>query len=143
MTDVGRTGPQPRGRNGTLSAITPRTRDSPSGRGLPCHRGAYVVPGNHRLLGAQRVKQTHQVANMMKHRVCLDLLRTVGLTVTTQVARDRVESGLGERAKLMAPGVPGLGKPVTSDDQGAHALLGHVHADAVRLDDAMLPCRHR
>ena len=62
--------------------------------------------------------------------------------VAAHVGRDGAEAGLGERAELMPPGVPGLGEAVAEDDERALAPLRHVHADAVGLDDRVLHARH-
>src|ERR1700733_11630095 len=43
----------------------------------------------------------------------------------------------------MAPGIPALGKAVAEDDERAFALLGHMQANAVRLDHPMRDLRHR
>jgi hypothetical protein len=48
-----------------------------------------------------------------------------------------VEPGLGERAQLVAPGVPGFRKAVTKNDQWTFTLFGHMHVDAVCFDAAM------
>jgi len=93
---VGRLGP--RGPNGPLSAITPRKRSGrrtveaqASGARTP------VVAGDHRLLRAQRVEQTHHVADRMQERILIDLRRLIRLTVAAHVGRDGVEAGLGQR----------------------------------------------
>ena len=41
-------------------------------------------------------------------------------------------------AKLVPPRRPALGKAVAQDDERSIALFGHVHADAVDLDEPML-----
>ena len=61
-------------------------------RRLPCYRGADVVAGDHRLLGTQSVDQTHDVADVMKDRIFLRLLRTVASAIATQVRGHRTEA---------------------------------------------------
>ena len=68
-------------------------------------------------LGAQGVEQTHHVADQMEERVLVDRLRPIGPAVAAHVGRHGAESGLGERAELMAPGIPGFGKTVAEQDQ--------------------------
>ena len=53
-----------------------------------------------------------------------------------------MEAGLGQRRELMAPGIPALRKAVTEDDERTHALLSDVHANTIRLDNAMLHLAH-
>ena len=118
MSVVGGTEPpNARGRNGTLSAITPRKRSGR--RSAACHAnvGADVVAGDHRLLGAQSVDEAHDVAEVMEQRVLLDLLRTVASPVAAQVGRHRMETRVRQRPELMPPGIPALGKAVAENDE--------------------------
>src|SRR5262249_56639407 len=71
-------------------------------------------------------------------RVPGDLVRSVRRTVASHVRGYRVIAGGRERRKLVPPRIPGFGKPVTEDDEGARALLGEMYADTVRLDRPML-----
>ena len=43
----------------------------------------------------------------------------------------------------MPPGIPALRKAVAEDDERAFTLLGHMQADAVRLDHPMRHLGHR
>jgi hypothetical protein len=82
------------------------------------------MAGDHRCLGAQCVKQAHHVANQVQECVILDLVWPVGFAIATHVGRHDLEPRLRERLELMAPGVPGLRKAVTENDQRSRALLG-------------------
>src|SRR5215471_1762126 len=118
MTVVGRT--FPRGRYGTLRPITPLKT---SGRkSAACH--ATGAPQSCPAITAD-VSPSAPTSPTMSPTRCR-----------------RVEAGAGERVELVAPGVPGFGKAVTHDDERPHPLLGHVHADAVRLDRAVLELAH-
>jgi hypothetical protein len=101
------------------------------------------VAGDHRRPGTQGVDEPHDVAEVMEQRVLLDALGTVASPIAAQVGRYRMETGLRQRPELMPPGIPALGKTVAEDDERPAALLGHVQADAVRLDHAMCHLRHR
>ena len=112
-------------------------------RRLPCDRGADVVAGDHRLPGTQSVDETDDVADVMENRIFLHLLRTVAAPIAAQVGGHRAEPGLRQRPELMPPGIPALGKAVAEDDERTFTLLGHVQADAVRLDHPMRHLGHR
>src|SRR5581483_6663798 len=99
--------------------------------GLPGDRRADVVAGNDRLLDTECVEQADDVADEMQHGVFLDTLGAIAAAIAAQVERYRAESGLGECAKLMPPGIPALGKAVAENDERALALFRHVDADAV------------
>jgi hypothetical protein len=49
-----------------------------------------------------------------------------------------VKTSVRKRSELMAPRVPGLGKPMAQDDERPDAGLGNVHADAIGLDDSVV-----
>jgi hypothetical protein len=68
--------------------------------------------------------------------VVLDRRRLVALAVPAKIRGDRAVSRLGQRRKLMPPGIPGLGKAVEQQNQRALAHLGDPQLDPVRLDDA-------
>ncbi len=104
---------------------------------MPCHGRTPIVPGNHRSFGAERVKESHHIANEMKQGVLVDRFRSVGSTVTSHIGRDGVESGCRQRRELVTPRVPALRKAVAQDDERPFPLFGKVEVDAVRLDHAM------
>jgi hypothetical protein len=112
-------------------------------RCLPCYRGADVVAGDHRLLSAQSTDETHDVADVMENRILLHFLRTVASPIAAQVECHSTEPRLRQRRELMPPGIPALGKAVAEDDERTFTLLGHVQADAVRLNHAMRHLGHR
>jgi hypothetical protein len=124
-------------RNNSAEAVGPQKRR------LPCYRGADVVAGDHRLLGAQSIDETHDVADVIENRILLHPLRTVALPIAAQVGGHGTEAGLRQRRELMPPGIPTLGKAVAEDDERAFTLLGYVQADAVRLDHPMRHLGHR
>ena len=86
-------------------------------RGVPGHRRAPVVAGDHRLLGTERIEQADHVADQVQQRVLVDRLRAVGLAVAAHVGRDGVVAGLRQRGELVAPGIPGLRKAVAQQHQ--------------------------
>src|SRR4030095_940370 len=102
------------------------------------NRRAPVVPDDDRRLRAQSVEGADHVAHEVEQRVPANLLRSVRRAVAPHVRGYRVKAGGRERGKLVPPRIPGFGKSVTEDDEGARALLGEMHADAVRLDRPML-----
>ena len=110
---------------------------------MPGDGRAPVVAGDHRRFRTQGVEQTHHVADEVQERVLVDGLGPVGLPVPAHVGRHRVEAGLRKRRQLMPPGIPGLREAVAENDQRARPLLGDVHANAVRLDGAVLDLAHR
>src|SRR5258707_10629167 len=105
--------------------------------GMPCHWRAPIVAGDHRLSGAERIKESHHVTDEMQQGVLVDRLRSVGPTVTAHVGSDGVESGCRQRRELVAPRIPALRKAVAQDDERPFPLLSKVEVDAVRLDNAM------
>src|SRR6202008_2756239 len=72
----------------------------------------------------------------------IDRFGPIGLAVPAHVGCHRMEPGIREGPKLVAPGIPRLREPMAEDDQGARPLLGDVHANAVRLDGAVLDLAH-
>src|ERR1700761_5461235 len=70
---------------------------------LPRNRGADIVAGNHRLLLAERVEETHDVTDVMEDRVLLHLLGTVASPVAAQIESYRTETGIRERGQLVPP----------------------------------------
>ena len=101
------------------------------------------MAGDHRLLSTQSVDETHDVTDIIENRILLDVFRTFTSPVAAQVGSDHVESGLCQRRELMPPRIPAFGKTVAQDNERAFTLLGHVQADAVRLDDPMRQLGHR
>jgi hypothetical protein len=53
-----------------------------------------------------------------------------------------MKAGLSQRRELMAPGIPALREAVTENDERAYTLLGYVHANTIRLDNAVLHLAH-
>jgi hypothetical protein len=109
---------------------------------MPRDRRAPIVPGNHRLIGTQRIKEAHHIADEMKQRVLVDSLRPVGLAVAAHIGRNGVESGRRQGGKLMPPRVPGLRKSVTQNNERPLALLGDMQMNAARFDHAMCHTAH-
>ena len=68
---------------------------------------------NHRLLGSDRVKQSHHVTNKVEQSILVDGFRPVGAAVTAHVRRNSAKAGSRKGGKLMAPRVPGFRKAVT------------------------------
>ena len=101
------------------------------------------MASDHRLLDAERIQQADHVAEMMQQGITVDLLRRISLSVATHVGREPTEAGRGQRAQLMAPGIPELGKPVAQHDERTLPRFGHMHPDAVGLDGAMRHFCHR
>src|SRR5438094_6152587 len=79
----------------------------------------------------------------MQLGVGLDRLRRVAAAIAAHVGRERPKSGARQRRQLMPPGIPGLRPAVTEHDRRPLAHLGHMQADAVCLDDAVLGRVHR
>jgi hypothetical protein len=99
------------------------------------------VADDNGLLLAERVEDPDHVADEVKERIFLDLLRTVGLPIAAHVGGDRAPARFGERAQLMPPGVPGFRKAVAHQDERRLSRLGEMDADAVCLDRPMCdPC---
>ncbi len=100
------------------------------------------MAGDHRLLLAQGIDQTHHVADQMQQGVLVDRVGPIGPPIAAHVGRHGVEPRLGQGAKLMAPGVPGFRKPMAQQDERSRALLRKMHADAVRLNKTMRRLGH-
>ena len=98
---------------------------------------------DHALVNLERVEHPNDVLNQLAHLVSLDRLRTIGFAVAALVGRDRTKAGLGERAELMAPRVPELGKAVAKKHRKALAGLDHVHPDAIGFDEFMNEFAHQ
>ena len=69
-------------------------------------------PHYRRLLLAERVEQADHIANQMKLRVALHIVRAVGSAVAALVGGDGMEASLRERRELVPPGVPASREPV-------------------------------
>src|SRR5713226_7578109 len=104
---------------------------------MPRHWRTPIVPRDHRSFGAERIKESHHIADEMKQGVLVDRFRSVGSTVTPHIGSDGVESGCRQRPELVAPRIPALWKAVAQDDQRPFPLLSTVEVDAVRLDHAL------
>ncbi len=109
---------------------------------MPGDRRAPVMADDDRPLGPEGVDDPDHVADQMKERIFLDLLRTVGLSVAAHVRRHRMIAGIGERLQLRPPGIPGFRKPVAEQDERPFARLRQMDADSVRLDRPMCDLRH-
>ena len=90
----------------------------------------------------ERVDDADHVADEMKERVFLDLLRPIRLAIAAHVRRDRMVAGFRKRLQLPSPGIPGFGKAVAEDDERAFARLGEMDADFVCLDRPMCDFGH-
>ena len=82
-------------------------------------------------------------AQMTEVRYCGRVRRRIRLPVAPHVRGDRAEAGVRERGELVAPGVPELRPAMAHDDRNTLAGLRDVHADAVRVDDAVSDFGHR
>jgi hypothetical protein len=109
---------------------------------VPGHRRAPVVARDHRRRGPEGIEEPYQIADQVEQAVALDLGGGVGLAVAAHVGRHRAEARVGQRAELMTPRIPGFREAVTQEHDRASALLGHVHANPIGLDDAMLDLAH-
>ena len=92
---------------------------------------------DHRGALAERVEQPHHVSDQVQQGVLIDRFGLVGLSVASLVGRDRPVTGLRQSNELMTPRIPGLGKAVTENDQRPLPCFGHVHSQAIGLDEAM------
>ena len=108
--------------------------DQAQQRSLPSHRH-HVVAGDHSLFRAQSVDETHDVADVMEHRILLHLLRTVASPMCARPGPPLPERP-SPAPETGAAGAIALGKAVARDDEQAFTLLG-VQADAVRLEHPM------
>ena len=78
-----------------------------------------------RLVVAVVVEQAAQVARQLVRPVVGDLGRAGAAAVAPQVRRDGAVAGVGQRAELVAPGVPQLGEAVAEDDGRPVGRPGH------------------
>jgi hypothetical protein len=74
--------------------------------------------------------------------VSFDRLWTIGFAIAALVGRDRAKASVSERADLMAPRVPELGKAVAQHDWETTAGLDHMHPDAVGIDERVIEYGH-
>ena len=100
------------------------------------------MPDDHGFALAKRVQQPDHVADQVEHRVLVDRLGGVGLSVAAHVGRHDPVAGLGQGNELVPPRVPRLRKAVAEQHERALARLGQVHLDAVRLDALVLDLDH-
>src|SRR5437016_3246963 len=103
-------------------------------RRLPGDVGAPIMADDHGGPGLERIEQAHEIADQMKDRVLIYRLGYLALAVAAHIRCYGVEARCGERADLVAPGIPGFGKTVAQEHQRSLTLLGDVEADAVALD---------
>ena len=141
---IAEAGPHGRDRRpGTARAVGHAQPDHPADpvrpqqRGVPGHRRAPVVPGDDRLLLAERVHQPDDIAGQVQDRVGVRAGGLVGAAVPALVRRHGVEAGGGQRDQLMTPGVPGFGEAVQQQHQRAAARLGDVHPQATHFQVPM------
>ncbi len=73
---------------------------------MPGDRRAPVVPDDVRLLLAQGVDQSDDVADQVEDGVRVDVVGMVAASVATLVGGDHAEARIGQRAELVMPGVP-------------------------------------
>ena len=111
-------------------------------RGAPGHEPAPVVADDHALADLERVEHPDDIGDQVPHRECFDRLGTVGLSVAALVGSDRAKARGRERANLMAPRVPHLGKAVAHHDREAAPRLVQMHPDAVGVDELVLELAH-
>ena len=109
---------------------------------VPGDGGAPVVASDHGRLLSKAIEQAHHVTDEVEQRVLIDRLGPIGLAVPAHVGCHRMEPGVREGPKLVAPGIPGLREAMAENDQGARPLLGDVHSNTVRFDAAVLDLAH-
>jgi hypothetical protein len=109
----------------------------PQQRGVPGHRRAPVVPGQHRLPFAEYVHQPDDVAGQVQDGVRIRGRRAAGPAVPALIRRDRVESGGGQRGQLVTPRVPRLREAVQQQHERPAARLGDMHPQAADVEVAM------
>src|SRR5260370_9044426 len=100
---------------------------------MPRERRTPTVPRNRRSFGAERIKESHHIADEMKQGVLVDRFRSVGSTVTPHIGSDGVESGCRQRPELVAPRIPALWKAVAQHDQRPFPFLSKLQLDPLRL----------
>ncbi len=83
----------------------------------------------------ERVEHPDYVGHQLAHHVRLLRLRAIGFAVAALVGRDCAKAGVGQRAQLMAPRVPQLGKAVAEHDRVSRPGLNQMHPDAVGVDE--------
>jgi len=102
------------------------------------------VADDHGVSFAQCRNQPDDVADEMKLRVRVDLVRCVGLPVAALIGRNDVIAGITQRLQLVAPRIPGLRKTMTQHNERTVRRAGvrDMHVDAVGCDRAMLDLGH-
>jgi hypothetical protein len=88
-------------------------------------------------LTAQRRDEADDVLDDLDLIVGLDGWRLVALAVAAHVRRHDVVTGARQRRKLVAPGIPGLRKPVQQQDQRSLAGFGDIEFDAVGANPSL------
>ena len=104
---------------------------------MPGDRGAPVMADDNGLRGAERVEHADHVADQVKQRVLIDLVRLACPAIAAHVGRDGAIACPGERVQLMAPRIPGLRKTVAEEHEGPASRLCEMDGNPVCLDCAM------
>ena len=86
----------------------------------------------------KRGNESNDVADEVKLRVGVVLVRRIALSVAALIRRDDVKARVSERGQLMAPRIPRLRKAMTQHDERSRAGFSDVHVDSVRRDRAVL-----
>ena len=93
-------------------------------RRVPHDRRAPVVPDEDRgFIGLERIGDTDQIAGDGFQRVGGDVVRLVRPAIAAHVDRAGGETGGGDRAELVTPRIPALGKAVDEDHERAGAFM--------------------
>ncbi|MET3588799.1 hypothetical protein ABID21_004939 [Pseudorhizobium tarimense] len=113
---------------GTVSATTARNR--PGRNRAACHAiVAPIMADVDRLLLPKHIK----VADRVKDRVLIRVLRRIGTAITSQIRRNRTVTSLFECAYLVSPGVFGFGEAVAEQDQWTLTGITDAHVDRASL----------
>ena len=96
------------------------------------------MASDYRLRSTESVQQPHHVTDEVEERVLIDRLRTIGPAVAAHVRGHCPEPGLRKSRKLMAPRVPGLGKPMAEQYERPLALFCHMHSYSVTLNETVV-----
>src|SRR5579871_4113872 len=88
---------------------------------------------------AQSFDEADDVAREMQAGIGGDVVGLGRASVAPLVRRDHAITGFSDCCDLMAPGIPGLRKAMAEHDQRALPRFDIVHADAVGLDEPVLP----
>src|SRR4029077_2354606 len=110
----------------------------PEQRTKPGDPRSPVVSYDDRLRLAEGVDEANNISAQLENIVVLDSLRSICLAVAALVRRDDAVSCLSQRLQLVAPRVPQLRPAVAKDNQRPLAILGEVHFDPVRFENAVI-----